>query len=152
MKIVKATLKDLESIRKLNQELFYHDYKFDKTLNLNWPSKNKDYYKKRILDKNSLVLIVKENNKAIGYLIGTITKCENYRKIHKIAELDNMLVKKEHRNQNIGSKLIKELFKWTKSKKFSRLKVVTSSKNKKAIRFYKKNSFFEYHLALEAKI
>lgn len=152
MIIKKATLRDLESIRKLNQELFYNDFKFDKTLNLHWPSKNKNYYKKRILDRNSLVLIAKSDDKIIGYLIGAISKAENYRKIRKIAELENMLVKKEHRGKKIGSQLIKGLFKWAKSKKISRLKVITSSKNKKAIGFYKKNSFFEYGLSLETKI
>ena len=44
VEIRKAKISDVGDVIKLNQELFYSDSKFDKTLDLNWPSKNKKYY------------------------------------------------------------------------------------------------------------
>jgi len=59
MKIRKATLKDLEAIRKLNQELFKYEYKnFDKTLNCNWPLNNKKYFINAITKRIQWLLLL----------------------------------------------------------------------------------------------
>lgn len=150
--IRKAKLSDLEDVRKLNQKLFYHDFEFDKTLNLSWPKKNKKYFKERILSKNSITLIAENNNLIVGYLIGTIVNSQDYRKAIKIAELENTLILPDYRGKKIGTRLIKEFFKWAKSKKIKRAKLIASAKNKRAISVYKKNSFFEYDLVMEANL
>lgn len=152
MIIKMASIKDLGEIKELNQELFNHDFKFDKTLNVKWPSKNKKYYLASIKSKNSIVLVVKIEDKTAGYLIGSITSPESYRKIKKIAELDNMLVRKEYRGQGIGTSLIKEFLKWAKSKKMERVRVIASAENKLAINTYSKNGFRAYNQVMEMKI
>lgn len=152
MKIRKASLKDLEQIKKLNQELFYHDYNFDNTLDLKWPDKNKEYYKKRITDKNSIALVAENEKNIVGYLFGAITEAQEYRNIKKIAELENMFIVKEHRGKGIGKKLIENFIQWAKNKKIKRIKVIASAQNQQAIEVYKKNRFSEYDLVLEADI
>ena len=152
MKIRKASLKDLEEIKKLNQELFYHDLNFDNTLDVKWPDKNKNYYKKRITNKDSLALVVESEKKIIGYLFGAITDAQNYRTIKKIAELENMLILQEHRGKGIGKRLIKEFIGWAKSKKRKRIKVIASAQNQQAIAVYKNSGFSECAMILEASI
>ena|SRR3989344_4356809 len=57
MIIRKAIMDDLETIRNLNQQLFYNDVKFDKTLDVNWPKRNTAYFKKKINSKNAITFI-----------------------------------------------------------------------------------------------
>lgn len=150
--VKKAQLKDLEDIAKLNQKLFYSDSRFDKTLNTLWPKKNKSYYKKSITSNENLALVALSDNKIIGYLIASIQKVESYRLIGKIAELENMFILDKFRNKGVGSLLVKEFFKWAKSKKLKRIKVIASADNIQAISFYKRNGFTEYNIWLEANI
>lgn len=150
--IRKAIIKDLEEIKKLNQELFYDSEKFEKTLNLNWPSKNKNYFKKAIIDKDKSAFVAVSDKKIIGYLICVIQKVESYRTLSSIAELENMLVEEEFRGQGIGSMLVKEFIKWAKSKGISKIKVLTYAENSEAIKFYQKNGFESYSLTLEGDI
>lgn len=152
IKIDKAKIKDLEAVKKLNQELFNYDFKFDKTLDLNWPKKNKKYYAQRIKSKNSITLIAKDGKTVIAYLVGSLMKVEGWRKLNKLAELENMLVLEKYRGQGIGSSLIKEFLKWAKTKKADRVKVIASSENLEAINAYKNNKFIEYNVVLEREI
>jgi len=150
IKIRKATLKDLEEIKKLNQELFNYDFKFDKTLDLEWPSKNKDYYKKRITGKDSITLIAEDEKKIVGYLIGVIVEGEGYRNIKKIAELENMFISENYRRKGIGKSLIINFINWAKGENVKKIKVVASAKNNCAIELYKKSGFSDHNLVLEA--
>ena len=63
-----------------------------------------------------------------------------------------MFVLEENRSKGVGSKLLDEFFKWCKSKKVNRVKVVISSDNFQSINFHKKNGFFDYNLILEKNI
>jgi len=63
-----------------------------------------------------------------------------------------MLVLKQYRSLNVGSKLASEFFRWCKKKKINRIVVSVSHQNLKAINFYKKNEFFDYDVILEKKI
>ncbi|MFH1802781.1 MAG: GNAT family N-acetyltransferase [archaeon] len=152
MKIRKATIEDLKEIKKLNQELFHHDFKFDKTLDIGWPSKNEDYYKKSITGKDSITLIAEDEGEIMGYLIGAITTAADYRKIKQIAKLENMLILKEHRRKGVGKQLIKEFIDWAKVKDAHKAKVIASAQNEPAINAYKSMGFEEYSKTLEVDI
>ncbi len=153
MKVRKATLKDLQKVKALNQELFYYDHnKFDSTMDTTWPSKNPDYYTKRIRGKNALVLVAEEEGKIIAYLIASLIKGESWKKIKEMAELENMMVIKEFRGHGIGTALIKEFITWAKSKGAKRAKVVASAQNNEAVAAYRKNAFEDYTLTLERKL
>ena len=152
IEIRKATLKDLKAIQNLNTELFKYDYKHDKTLNLKWPQKNLSYYKQSIIGKNSFAAVAAIDGKIVGYFIGSIGPTEDYRKLKKIAEMDNMFVIKKYRGQGIGNDLVNAFLKWAKSKKAPRVRAVASAGNKGATNFYKNNKFEEYNLVLERKI
>lgn len=149
IKIRRASIKDVEAVRKLNQDLFEHNYQFNNTLNLKWPSKNKKYFVDRIKGKKSLCLVAENEDKIIGYLIGSIEKAEDWRKIKNIAEAENMLIIEEFRGRGIGTNLLKEFLKWAKSKGAERAFVVASASNEKAIRTYSKIGFVPYNNVME---
>ncbi len=153
MEIRKARVEDVNDILRLNQKLFDNEYSnFDKTLDCGWPPNNKDYFKDSIKDENFISLVAVSNRKIIGYLIGSIHKAEEYRKLKELAEVDNTFVLEEHRGKGVGKKLFEEFLEWSKKRGIDRMKVVASSKNKKAINFYKKCGFKDYNLTLEGDI
>lgn len=153
IEIKEATSDNLKYITDLNKQLFDHEYtNFDKTLDCNWPSNNQDYFKKSITSKDSITLVAFAKGRVIGYLIGSIKKASAYRKIKRLAEIDNMFVLPEFRGQGTGSLLCEKFVNWAKKKGVDRIKVVASVNNEKAINFYKENKFKEYDLALEREI
>lgn len=150
--IRKAKLADLKIIQVLNHKLFLNDSKFDNTLNGNWPYKEgKKYFKKAIKEDYALCLVAEYKSEIIGYLAAFIWRFEPFLKV-KRAELENMFVQEEYRSLGIGSKLVKEFFRWCKDKGVKKGRVVTFTRNKKAINFYMKNGFKDHEVKLEVDI
>ena len=152
MKILKATIKDVQKIRKMNKDLFIDNSAYDKTLNLDWPDRNLNYYKEKIEGNDSISLLAIDDKEIVGYLIGSICKNEDWRTVQKMAELDNMIVNPSFRRKGVGTNLIKEFKKWAKSKGVTRVKVSVYAKNVSAISLYEKNGFLDYSHTLEANI
>jgi len=151
--IRKAEMKDLENIRKLNQELFvYENENFDKTIDVD--SLFSNAHEKRFVDniKNDFVIVAVEKGIIVGYLVGKISKAESYRNIGKIIELDSMLVHEKFRSKKIGYELITEFKRWAKSQGIKRLRVTASAGNHKTIKFYRREGFKDYDLSLEQDI
>ncbi len=152
MKIRKATIKDLETIQKLNTKLCTKECEeFDGTLVPDYPltEEVKGKLEKRILGDLSAVFVVEVENKIIGYIVGGIQKDENYRNVKNICGLGGFWVDEEYRNEGVGSKLFEEFQRWCENKDTSRLQVTVSSQNLKAIKFYKKEGFEKYDVVLE---
>ena len=63
-----------------------------------------------------------------------------------------MLVKNNYRGYGIGKRLINSFKDYCKSQNIHNLKVVASSKNEKAIDFYRKNGFEDFDLTLTMEI
>lgn len=153
VKIQPATIKNLRNIQDLNHQLCIKENKeFDPTINPNYPiqKQGKEYFKNKIKDGCVLIAIV--GGKVVGYLVGGISDVEDYRKITKIAEAENMFILKDYRSFGIGKKLLQEFTKWCKSKKVERVKAVVSAQNKRAIEFYHREEFEDYDFVLEKKI
>ncbi len=152
IQIRKAQIEDVNEIISLNQQLFDYDSKFDNTLDKTWPQKNKDYFEKSITDDNFLAFVAVADDKIMGYLIGSITKAEDYRNIKDIAELENMFILSNHRKKGIGTLLVNKFVDWAKEKGMKRIKVFASADNQLAINFYKKNYFKDYGITLEKEL
>jgi len=153
MEIREAKIEDVDDILNLNQKLFDYEFaNFDDTLDCSWSPKNRDYFENAVKNKNSIALVAISDGKIIGYLIGSIHKTEDYRKLKEIVEVDNTFVDEEHRNKGVGKKLFEKFLEWAKNKGMNRMKVVASSKNKGARGFYKKCGFNDYNFTLEAEI
>ncbi|MFA5797359.1 MAG: GNAT family N-acetyltransferase [Candidatus Woesearchaeota archaeon] len=153
--IIRATPQHLKEIQRLNKLLFekeYHEY--DKSLNLQWTfgKEGTAYYKKHITAKNCCVLIALVDQKIVGYLCGGITTLGTFRKLPKMAQLENMFVLKKYRSQGIGAKLCGAFIQWCKNNRIKKLRVQTFAQNIRAIGFYRKNKFKDRSLILESDI
>jgi len=155
IKIQKATIEDLKDIQKLNLLLFEKEYcNYDKKLNLGWTfgKDGKKYFRKKITNSNSCAFVAKSGKDILGYLVGGITKAEDYRNLPKTAELENTFVLGEYRGKGIGTKLYESFIDWCKTNRVELIKVNTSAQNDRAINFYRKNKFKDYSLTLETEI
>lgn len=153
IQIRKAKIKDINEVMSLNQQLFDYEYKKGaKTLDCNWTSNNKEYFRKSIVNDNSLTLVAIVDDKIVGYLIGKTSSIENYRIIKSMAELDNMFISPDYRKIGIGSLLTDKFFDWAKERGIERLKVIVSANNQSAINFYKKNDFKDCRTTLEKEL
>lgn len=153
IQIRKAKPADVGEIINLNQQLFdYESLNFDKTLDCSWPSKNEEYFKKSIEDKNSFVLVAETNNKIIGYFIGNLKKAGDYRNIKRIAEGDNAYILPDYQRKGIGIQFYKRFLKWAKEKEITKVKAVVSAKNKNSLNWHKKLGFEYYDIVLEKEL
>ena len=152
IKIRQAKTQDWSDIQRLNNEVFQVDNNHDDDLDLNWPFSKQGikYYKNLASGKEGYCLLAEQNTKIVGYIALKI-KHFGYRK-SKYVEIDHMGVSPEYRSKGIGAKLINTGVKWAKSKKANRLWVSAYWQNKKAIKFYKHNGFFETGLELDKKL
>ena len=143
---------DLSKLQELGTELMLSDKVFDPLLNEQWyfEDEGKEYLLKNIRGRNTICLLAVVEDEIIGYATGSILKEDGWRRI-KRAELVNLLITKEYRNQGAGHLLVTAFKKWGTSKGAKRFKVVTSASNKDAIRFYEDNGFAAQLLTLEAK-
>ncbi len=96
---------------------------------------------------NCFVLIVTENDKKIANVLFFEDPCLPY-----IWRLGHMQVNKNFRRKGIGSKMIKEINKYIKSKKGKKIIVYVSKDNTKARSFYKKNGFINKYLLKKHKL
>jgi GNAT superfamily N-acetyltransferase len=108
-----------------------------------------------ILDsEDDIMLVAEDDGKVIGQLYGMVEHYEggdvttDYHRV-EVAELS---VDPEYERIGVGSKLIKEVEKWTKEKKLCDLAVLTYAFNKKAISFYEANGYEQYSIKLQKKI
>ncbi len=93
-----------------------------------------------------------DKDKIIGYFIGCIKKAEDYRKLKKIAEAENVYIIQKYRRKGIGTSFQKEFLKWARTKRVKRARVVISAQNKKSIASVKKIGFKDYNLTLEKEL
>ena len=122
IKITSMNSQDLESIKNiLNSD-------FDDFWNYN-------ILKEELNNKNSRYLVAKLNNEVIGFAGIKIVIDE--------ADIMNIVVKKNFRNNGIGSLLLENLINLSKSLNVSSLSLEVNEKNISAISLYKKFNFKE---------
>jgi GNAT superfamily N-acetyltransferase len=155
MEIRKATLKDLETIQKLNLLLCEkEEMEYQYGIDLGWSlgKGGTAYFKSRITGNDACSLVALLEGRVIGYLVGGITKPEDYRKVPKTAEIGNMFVLEEFRSTGTGTKLYEEFRKWCKERGVGLVKVEAHAKNSRAVDFYRKMGLKDYTLILEGRI
>ena len=122
IKITSMNSQDLEAIKNiLNSD-------FDDFWNYN-------ILKEELNNKNSRYLVAKLNNEVIGFAGIKIVIDE--------ADIMNIVVKKNFRNNGIGSLLLENLINLSKSLNISSLSLEVNEKNISAISLYKKFNFKE---------
>lgn len=152
--IRKATPLDLETLLKLNLLLFKSDYLLDKSLNMKWTygTEGKKYFKKKIADPQSCVLLAEHKGVCVGYLAGGLAEKVFYRIHNNPAELENMFVLIDHRSKGVGTKLTQFFLDWCRSRMVDYVLVNALYQNEKAIEFYEKNNFNKLDVILIKKV
>jgi len=95
----------------------------------------KRYIESNFKDENYLMLVAQKDENIIGF--STVV----YEGWNNAAWIEWMIVHKSYRGKGIGSKMIKKSIVFSKEKKARKLFVDTGIKDRKAIKFYKKNGF-----------
>ncbi len=146
----KAERKDLESILSLNKALFDYESKFDHEYNLDWTysEKGRSYFQKRLESDSSIILVAEADSTVVGYILLFIHVFA-YRLHNPIAEIENMFVREDYRNQKLGTRLITEAKKIAAKRGVKRIRVAAMAKNADARRFYKSLGFDDFESILE---
>jgi len=154
--IRQATKNDLPALRKMNGEHFLLERtEYDKTLNTGWlgEERQKAYHLRVITGPDSAAFLALAGDKLVGYIeCWAWTHKTPWRTIDTRAEIINIFVDAKCRGNKIGSRLIKEILAWAKTKKFGAVYVDPYIANSRAINFYRKNGFRDYQLRLENRL
>jgi len=149
MIIQKAKRNDLNAYLKLRKETLKEYYKIKGKNILISNEKIKKEFNSLLNSPKHLLLIAKEDNQILGYLIGTILK----NVWQRTGYLDDVFVSKEFRKKGIGSDLIKEFIKFLRNKDIKKFRLGVDIRNKKAILLYKRLGFkiTQYEMSKEIR-
>ena len=155
MEVRKAVVGDLKRVQELNLLLFEKEFgEYDNSLSLDWTfgKVGSKYFEDAITKEDSCVFVVEEEGKIVGYLAGGECSVEDYRKLPKVAELNDMLVLEEFRGNGVGRMLYSAFVEWCRGRGIKRVRVEVTAQNKEAIEFYRKVGLKDYSLILEGEI
>lgn len=142
IEIKRATLQDLKIVAKLLNELCEYEMEIgvDKYVD-NWGvSEEGENYCKDLI--NNYVALAYVDGEIAGYVTGLIFKDDTYSCYEGVtAALENIFIRKEYRNIGVGSELTENFEKWCMQNNVSRMLVMASNGNDKAIDFYKGKGF-----------
>lgn len=136
--IRKARLKDFDEINSLSNELIG-----------SFGNRNK-IFQRALRNKNYLCLVAELNKKIVGFI--DLWAFPDVSHGACLAQIQNLVVTRKFRGMRIGTKLIKEVIKFSKKKKYHELHVWTEKKNKAAIKLYKKVGFKKEQVLLEMEL
>lgn len=120
MEIKEMTVSDLDLIAE-NLSKDFNDF---------W---NYNVFKSELENENSKYIVAIKNNKIVGYA--------GFRIVMDIAHINNIVVKKDLRNEGIGTILLQELIKMCTELKMNEVTLEVNEHNSVAINLYKKFGF-----------
>jgi GNAT superfamily N-acetyltransferase len=151
-----GTLKDLEKVQQLNQQLFSYETenKLHDAYNPDWPfSKDGEiYFKKRLAVENGgIVFIAEDEGEIVGYLAAKYADY-SFRSENPIAEIENIFVEDAYRRKNVGTLLFEQFKNWCVENSIKRAKVTAAYPNRSAREFYESLGFSSSAVTLERKM
>ncbi|MFP4112475.1 MAG: N-acetyltransferase family protein [Candidatus Woesearchaeota archaeon] len=151
MEIIKAGVKDLETIYELNKKLAAEEAKHDIKVDPNVPKEEfMRSYSKKLVERMSSCFIAKNNDIPIGYVLGWIEESTYIYRYKAKGIIAECFVEKTYRKQRIGSKLIERLKAWFKENQVDWI-LVDVLANNNALEFWKKMGLREYSIRLSDK-
>jgi GNAT superfamily N-acetyltransferase len=130
-----ATVNDLPQLADLLDELFTLESDFQS-------DRDKQLHALRlILDNPALgrLFVLRDAEKVLGMAnaLITLSTAEGGR----VLLLEDVIVRREHRNNGLGRRLVEHIFAWTKAEGMTRVTLLTDRDNKAALDFYRKLGF-----------
>ncbi|MCK4589914.1 MAG: GNAT family N-acetyltransferase [Nanoarchaeota archaeon] len=158
--IRKAKDNEIPIIDKLGDELVSHhsknlytkDDRFYNQKKKNSSSIWKKHALSIIKNKKNLALIAYYGEKPIGYCLSLIKRNIPIYKIEKYVYISDIYVDEKYRKQGIGKKFMEEVKKFYKKQKIKFLELQLNHNNDRALKFYQKYGFKEYHKTLRMRI
>ena len=149
MKIIEYEEKYLEDVKDLLVELEEYILTIDKD---NLDQLHPEYRNKmaildleEVKENNGKCYLAIENNKAIGLIMGTIIKYEEYDyldyKCPKTGEITELIVSKNTRSKGIGQQLMQKMEEYFKSTNCEYVSIDVFAYNDQAINFYRKQGY-----------
>ena len=152
--IRRATIEDLRDVQQLGYELLKYEHdNWDESLDLQWPFSEvgETNYRKAILER--VTLLVEDDGKIAGFLIGSIQKpAEGAARKTITAQLNNIYVREEWRGQELGRKLAEEFKTVCNTGSVEQINVTVNSQNTDAIAFYERVGFAPSRIFMSMKI
>jgi ribosomal protein S18 acetylase RimI-like enzyme len=146
IKTRKAKKEDLEAIMELNKQLADYHRKIDKYYKPS--SGTRKSFKKHlsnIIQKNTVkILVAEDDERVIGYFVGSIEKAKHYVVPEKIGRISAAFVEEKYRELGIGKKMFDELIKWFKRNKIKHVELSVDSRNETSIRTWQNFGFKEF--------
>ena len=144
MKIRKVNIEDYLEVINLYTQLHDAEKEFDDNLveELIIDENQEKKIKKKMKSRKEIFLVAELENKVVGLIDGFIIDDIFFKE--KIAYLDHICVDRNHRNKEIGTKLIKEFQKISQKKGAKYVKLNAFVKNINAIKLYEKLGFKEH--------
>ena len=154
MKIRKATIKDLESLKEIKILSKMEEARHGNTLKPIAKTKEDyiSYLKTDLTRKTRAVFIALESKKVVGMILAQYFDPLVISKFKRKGYLNNLYVLKEHRNKNIGKKLIARAWKWLDDKKVEFVTLEVHVDNKGPIALYHNLGFQDYTIKMSKNI
>lgn len=154
--IHEANIEDLDTLLRLNFDLFEYEYEqgFSTTYNREWTysEAGKKYFQSMLEDENKNAWIAfNEQKLQVGFLIASISHPE-YRSPSSVAEIEMVFIDQDYRCSGIGRELVEHFKAWASEKDAGILRVGALAGNKHAREFYEKWGFAEAEIMYEITV
>ena len=148
--IRKATLQDLETLLKFEQELIAAERPFDSTLK---PGKVHYYDFEKMIKADYIELLVAEIDEEVtGSGYARIENAKPYLQHPQHAYLGFMYVKPPHRGKGINKMIMDALANWSASAGITELRLDVYHENESAVKAYEKSGFEKHMLEMRKSI
>lgn len=153
MGIRQAGAGDVAKVVELSGALFREDAgSRDPSTNLGWPEEEgHEYFSALVSGTNCVCFFAESGGEIVGYMAGRMKEGHTLRPM-RIAELESMYVREEHRSLGFGAKLAAEFLRWAEGKGTERSSVTAYATNDRAISFYECLGFRPMRLSLELEV
>jgi diamine N-acetyltransferase len=103
----------------------------------------KEYISEIILDPTKALFVAEVDLEVVGLAECFIQQTSHFPVIKKRewVQLDNIAIKKEYQNKNVGSSLLEKVIEWAQSKGLDRVELKVYSFNRNAVEFYSGKGF-----------
>ena len=98
----------------------------------------------------SAVLVAEEGDEIIGMC--SVQTLISTAEGGPVGLLEDLIVRKDHRGNGIGTRLLSEIFRWCDTKNISRLQLLRDADNESALKFYAGNGWTDTNLVCMRKM
>lgn len=146
---------DLPQVLALDRRLIAFDTAFDPSLDPTWSDSEeaRGFYHDRLSQREGVAFVAEAPDGSLaGFIVGTETTPESYRRPMRLAEAECLFIDPNHRGQGLGEALMQAFEDWARAQGIQRLGLTVSARNQRARSFYERLGYADYDVVLEKEI